>query len=1249
MRQPKTPSVADVSLSSRTRGSQAFAGLWALSFSVLVCLSPNAWADPPVCTEDGGITTCDYGGEDVYLLQSEVWTDDVHTNIRILTIGEHFTLQAEAGSPLTIEAERIQVAGHLSADEAGGAGGAGGGRGLGGGVPGGDGSGSVGTNTLKCPDSAPDPDYRNSGAGGGGGSGYGGAGGEGGWGADASDDGCQGTGGGAGGADWDGTVGTALGVGGGGGGGSGGNAFGWGADGGRGGGALILRAHTLVVEDVGDVPGRITADGGSGGNGGSSPNFFHGGGGGGGASGGGILISVTYLEGDGLIAARGGPGGNGGAGQISGGDYYQGAGGGGGGGGRIVIERSNSVGWDGRGTVDVSGGAVGQGQNTNIMPPGTPGYPASAGSIGDTLWVDINGVPTADAGNPVYAGEGDPIVFNASASFDPDVDDPPESLTYNWVIIPPAPIDELDNVCFGEALDFGDPEGPTPTLSFPDQYEDPDDDDEIEDPQVVCLEVTDDEGATDRATTYATIFDRAPVVIVELVDRDCPAVLDDCPEEGETFTVTSTDSYANAGAGGPINDDIANREWDWNFVDTFVADATGIDLVEQTRSFDDNGRYLIAVRITDDDLSAAVGTVPIDVINVPPSITSTPDSTANENLPWSYTMTITDPGADTHTYEILSGPTGMTQPGDSNLFEWTPLWEHAEEGVVIVVLAVTDDDLGRTTQPFTITVTPADTDGDGIPDGWENTYGLDPGDPDDALEDPDGDGVSNFDEFERGSRPDVFDGPGAPRLASPPRGYEAAFPVDLMLAVYRAHHPQGFPLTYRFVVYAENPEENPAAAIIVEADGIEAGDITANFGLTADDGFLDNTPYFWRAFAHDGLVYGPPSEVGDFFVNAGQDCPTVPVLLTPLDGGFVAVPDPLFIIQNSIDLDNDTIRYWILLYADEQLQQTVAASGLLDEGEDGTTSWTGASELDDVTEYWWRARAVDGEGCQSEFSPVNSFFTTFENRAPSTPVIVYPQEGESIDEAEPEILVENATDPNHDLISYLFEIDRAQTFDTGDYQFSGEIVQDESFGTTGWQFEAPLEDDTRYYVRVQAFDGELYSDFGHRSFWVNHTNDPPTAPTPLTPAEGVSINNNRPMFTVANATDADGETLLYNFEVYGDEGMTQLAVDRQNYPEGFETTSWRTTNALLSGTYWWRAQAVDSFGVGPFCDLVRFSIVIASDDDNVDDTSQHATGPGAATDEQCGCSACRSAWHSSWAAAMLISLGLIRRRRSKSA
>ncbi|MEA3558921.1 MAG: Ig-like domain-containing protein [Candidatus Thermoplasmatota archaeon] len=47
----------------------------------------------------------------------------------------------------------------------------------------------------------------------------------------------------------------------------------------------------------------------------------------------------------------------------------------------------------------------------------------------------------------------------------------------------------------------------------------------------------------------------------------------------------------------------------------------------------------------------------------------------------------------------------------------------------------------------------SDDDGDGMPDSWEEKYGLDPLDPGDADEDPDGDGATNLEEYREGTKP----------------------------------------------------------------------------------------------------------------------------------------------------------------------------------------------------------------------------------------------------------------------------------------------------------------------------------------------------------------------------------------------------------------------------------------------------------------------------------------------------------------
>lgn len=90
-------------------------------------------------------------------------------------------------------------------------------------------------------------------------------------------------------------------------------------------------------------------------------------------------------------------------------------------------------------------------------------------------------------------------------------------------------------------------------------------------------------------------------------------------------------------------------------------------------------------------------------VNLAPVITSTPDLIAFVDEAWSYDANAIDPEAAPITWELVSGPAGMTIDGDSGLVQWTP--PTAPDSVLVAVRAL--DPSGEAgNQVFTLPVFP---------------------------------------------------------------------------------------------------------------------------------------------------------------------------------------------------------------------------------------------------------------------------------------------------------------------------------------------------------------------------------------------------------------------------------------------------------------------------------------------------------------------------------------------------------------
>jgi hypothetical protein len=257
---------------------------------------------------------------------------------------------------------------------------------------------------------------------------------------------------------------------------------------------------------------------------------------------------------------------------------------------------------------------------------------------------------------------------------------------------------------------------------------------------------------------------------------------------------------------------------------------------------------------------------------------------------------------------------------------------------------------------------------------------------------------------------------------------------------------------------------------------------------------VENTTWFWRAFASDGSSE-TPSVIASFFVNVANDPPGTPVPLDPVDGRVVGTPTPTLLLRNTTDPEGDPLTYELEVRdADGGI---VAQSGPVPAG-DEETSWTVPDPLAEDADFTWSARANDGD-LFGPWSAPAAFRVNAVLEPPTAPVPLLPPDGAIVEESRPPLVVENATSPDHLVLVYAFEL--YVVGGSGATLFEEAHDVPEGPETTAWTPSRDLADGA-YEWRARASDPVHDGPWSATSRFEVLLDPPPTAPTGLQATPG---------------------------------------------------------------------------------------------------------------------------------------------------
>jgi hypothetical protein len=600
--------------------------------------------------------------------------------------------------------------------------------------------------------------------------------------------------------------------------------------------------------------------------------------------------------------------------------------------------------------------------------------------------------------------------------------------------------------------------------------------------------------------------------------------------EGTAIDFNGTSS--DPGTGNPI--------YTWAF-------GNGATLPGQNVSYayPDNGMFNATLTSTSTG-GTSVDTIPVTITNVAPVVNAGDDATVNEGDSLPFAMTFTDPGTgDTHTFSWTFGDTTTSNAQNVNK-------TYADNGVFNVGGRVTDDDGGTNQDIRVVTVnnvapTITSTPGNAATEASQYTYTL-------TFTDP---GTADTHQCTAPVRP----------AGSSIVGCQLVWTPDFSQAI-------GSAVPVRMCVTDDDGGQTCQDYTIAvtfldsDADGLPDSWEVSNFGnITSQDGTGDP----------DGDGSTNLDEFQDVTDPLTFDGPNNPVPLSPACGSSITSQQPTLVVTNATDPQGAALQYHFELYADASLTILLAMQDNIPQGAGATTAWNAPVTLQENGHYYWRARAKDAYTYGAFTTPACDFIVNTVNDAPGAPHINMPTIGGQANALRPDLIVDNASDPDGDTLTYTFEV--YSNAGLTNLVVSEAGVTAGTSGTTTWTVTTDLAEDTQYYWRARATDGAPLSGPWSvtGSFLVTTMNATPTAPVLVSPQNGTNMSSLRPNLVILDGTDSDHDPLVYDWQLATDNAFgTILAEGTDVAPAGGGNTTFALAADLSEDTqYCWRARSDD--------------------------------------------------------------------------